>query len=70
VPTDAAGLAPARVTRLLVAGWAFHLKSLSLSTFFILTSAIQPVIFASIAFYMFRAGGHAPTLLYSPSERG
>jgi ABC-2 type transport system permease protein len=70
LPTGAAGLGPARVTRLLLAGWAFHLKSLSLSTFFILTSAIQPVIFASIAFYMFRAGGHAPTLLYAAIGAG
>jgi ABC-2 type transport system permease protein len=44
--------------------------TVSLSAFFILTSAIQPVIFASIAFYMFRAGGHAPTLLYAAIGAG
>jgi ABC-2 type transport system permease protein len=34
------------------------------SLFFILTSAIQPVIFATIAFYMFKAGGRGESLLY------
>ena len=42
--------------RLIWAGWKFHVKSLTLSGFFLLTSAIQPVIFASIAFFMFKAG--------------
>ena len=70
MPADAASLSPVRVLRLLAAGWAFHLKSLSRSTFFILTSSIQPVIFASIAFFMFRAGRQAPTLLYAAIGAG
>jgi len=53
-----------RALRLILAGWRFHLKSLTLSSFFLLTSAIQPVIFATIAFYMWRAGGRGDTLLY------
>jgi ABC-2 type transport system permease protein len=44
--------------------WVFHVKSLTLSGFFLLTSAIQPVIFASLAFLMWRAGGQGGTLLY------
>ena len=52
------------VARLLWFGWLFHLKNLSQSLFFILTSLIQPVIFATIAFYMFRAGGRGESLLY------
>jgi ABC-2 type transport system permease protein len=50
--------------RLIWAGWKFHLKSLTLSGFFILTSVLQPVIFATIAFLMFRAGAGETTLLY------
>lgn len=52
------------MTRLLWYGWLFRLKTMSRSLFFILTSSIQPVIFATIAFYMFKAGGNAQSLLY------
>lgn len=52
------------VARLLAIGWLFRLKTLSQSLFFILTSAIQPVVFATIAFYMFRAGATEESLLY------
>jgi ABC-2 type transport system permease protein len=50
--------------RLLWAGTRFHVKSLTLSGFFILTSVIQPIIFASLAFFMFKAGARTGTLLY------
>lgn len=50
--------------RLIWAGWKFYVKSLTLSGFFILTSVLQPIIFATIAFLMFRAGGGESTLLY------
>jgi ABC-2 type transport system permease protein len=53
-----------KTARLIFAGWRFHLKSLTLSGFFILTSAVQPVIFATVAFFMFRAGARGETLLY------
>ena len=56
--------------RLLGVGWAFHLKSLTNSLFFVLISVIQPVIFASIAFYMFEAGGQPGTLLYAALGAG
>jgi ABC-2 type transport system permease protein len=52
------------ILRLLWAGWIFHVKSLTLSGFFILTSVLQPIIFASVAYYMFRAGARPGTLLY------
>jgi ABC-2 type transport system permease protein len=52
------------IPRLIWAGWRFHVKSLTLSGFFLLTSAIQPVIFATMAFFMFRAGRNDETLLY------
>jgi ABC-2 type transport system permease protein len=52
------------VLRILWAGWKFHVKSLTLSGFFILTSVIQPIIFASVAYFMFQAGARPGTLLY------
>jgi ABC-2 type transport system permease protein len=52
------------VLRLVWAGWRFHVKALTLSGFFLLTSAIQPVLFATMAFFMWRAGGKEDALLY------
>jgi ABC-2 type transport system permease protein len=59
-----------KTLRLLVVGWWFHLKTLTMSSFFILVAAIQPVIFASIAFFMFRAGGRGDSLLYAALGAG
>ena len=42
----------------------FNLKNLTLSAFFVLISVFQPLIFASIAFYMWKAGARPGTLLY------
>ena len=50
--------------RLFAVGWLFHLKSLTHSLFFVLISVIQPVIFASIAFFMVESGNREGTLLY------
>jgi len=50
--------------RLFYVGWKFHLKSLTLSGFFILVSVLQPLVFATIAFYMWKAGKSPGTLLY------
>jgi ABC-2 type transport system permease protein len=56
--------------RILWSGLWLNLKMLSTSAFFLVTSAIQPVIFATIAFYMFRAGGRPGTLLYAALGAG
>jgi ABC-2 type transport system permease protein len=40
------------------------------SGWFMLTATIQPVIFATIAFYMFRSGGRPGTLLYAALGAG
>jgi ABC-2 type transport system permease protein len=53
-----------RFARLFWVSWLFHLKGLSTSGFFLLISVLQPVIFASIAFFMWRAGAREGTLLY------
>ena len=50
--------------RVFLTTMAFNLKNLTLSTFFLLISVLQPLIFASIAFYMWRAGARPGTLLY------
>jgi ABC-type polysaccharide/polyol phosphate export permease len=50
--------------RLLGVGWLFHLKSLTNSLFFLLISVMQPIIFASIAFFMVDNGNTSGTLLY------
>ena len=57
--------------RLFWIGWLFHLKGLTNSLFFVLVSVLQPIIFASIAFFMVESGNQAGTcLLYtSPSPR-
>ena len=52
------------MVRLLAIGWLFHLKSLTHSLFFVLISVLQPVIFATIAFFMFEAGRRSGGLLY------
>ena len=67
---EAAALTPRRVGRLVGRCWAIQLKSLTRSGFFILVTILQPIIFASIAFFMFRAGGRAPTLLYAALGAG
>jgi ABC-2 type transport system permease protein len=53
-----------RTLRLLYTGWAFHLKGLTLSGFFVVLSIISPIIFASIAYLMFRAGARPGSLLF------
>jgi ABC-2 type transport system permease protein len=53
-----------KLARLVYAGWAFYLKTLTLSGFFIIVSIISPVIFASIAYFMFEAGARPGSLLF------
>jgi ABC-2 type transport system permease protein len=50
--------------RLLAIGWLFNLKNLTNSAFFILISILSPVIFATIAFFMFDSGTRSGGLLY------
>jgi ABC-2 type transport system permease protein len=52
------------ILRLIWAGVRFHVKSLTLSGFFILVSVISPIVFASLAFFMFEAGARPGSLLY------
>ncbi len=54
-----------RAIRLLALGWALHLKMLSRSRFDGVLGAAWPLFFATIAFFMFRAGRDPATLLYA-----
>ncbi|NUR77468.1 MAG: ABC transporter permease [Thermoleophilia bacterium] len=51
-------------------GFVINLRMLGTSGFFLLTSTIQPVIFATVAFYMFKSGGRSGTLLYAALGAG
>jgi ABC-2 type transport system permease protein len=52
------------VLRLFGVGWLFHVKALTNSLFWVLISVLQPLIFASIAFFMVDSGNSSGTLLY------
>jgi ABC-2 type transport system permease protein len=53
-----------RYPRLVWSGLVFRVKEFMVSRWFLLISVVQPVIFATIAFYMFKAGRQPGTLLY------
>lgn len=56
--------------RVIRSGFVMNLKMLGTSSFFLLTSTVQPVIFATIAYYMFASGGRPGTLLYASLGAG
>jgi ABC-2 type transport system permease protein len=58
------------VPRLLVRGWAIQTKDMSSFGYFVLSTLIEPVIFAAIATYMFRAGSRPDALLYAAVGAG
>jgi ABC-2 type transport system permease protein len=51
--------------RLLAVGWLFHFKMISRSSFDAFLGVLWPLFFATVAFFMFRAGGGEETLLYA-----
>ncbi len=52
------------MSRLFAVSWLFHLKNLTGSLFYVLLSVIQPVIFASIAYFVVGRGSEGDALLY------
>jgi ABC-2 type transport system permease protein len=54
-----------RQLRLLALGWLFHMKMLGRSTFNSVLGVVYPLFFATIAFFMFRAGHSPRPLLYA-----
>ena len=59
-----------RLLRLIRAGFVVNVKMLATSSFFMLIAVAQPVIFATIAYYMFQSGGREGTLLYASLGAG
>ena len=56
--------------RILWTGFLLNGKQMTQSSFFQLTAIGQPLIFATIAFYMFQSGGRHGTLLYAALGAG
>ncbi len=56
--------------RIVWSGFVTNLKMLGTSSFFLLTSIVQPIVFATVAFYMYRSGDRAGTLLYAALGAG
>ena len=54
-----------RVLRLLGVGWHYHLKMISRSPFEGFGQILYPLFFATVAFFVFRAGDSPRTLLYA-----
>jgi ABC-2 type transport system permease protein len=59
-----------RQSRLIARGWAVQVKYLSSSGYFVLISVVQPVVFATIAFYLLRAGDQPGQLVYAAVGAG
>lgn len=59
-----------KYVRLLRSGVVFRAREMMVSRWFLLLCLLQPVIFATIAFYMFKAGGRPGTLLYAALGAG
>jgi ABC-2 type transport system permease protein len=54
-----------RTTRLLGMGWLVHMKMLTTSAFNGFLGVVYPMFFATVAFFMFRAGDDTKPLLYA-----
>lgn len=59
-----------RAVRLLAVGWRHHVRNISASRFFLVTSVFLPILLATVAFFMFRAGAREGTLLYASLGAG
>jgi ABC-2 type transport system permease protein len=52
------------VARILWAGFVMNMKGLSVNAFYLMVSVVQPIIFASLSFFLFQAGARPGSLLY------
>jgi ABC-2 type transport system permease protein len=59
-----------RFLRLFAVGWILNMKSLTRSGLFVFTSIIEPLIFATLSYYLFKAGHRPGTLLYASLSAG
>jgi hypothetical protein len=53
-----------RKLRVFAVGLRFHVKALTHSVFFLLTSVFMPLLVATVAYYMYKAGNQPGSLLY------
>jgi ABC-2 type transport system permease protein len=51
--------------RIFWTGFVLHFKNLSASPFMVMAAAVWPLVYATLAFLMFRATDEAPSLLYA-----
>ncbi|HEV8102526.1 MAG TPA: ABC transporter permease [Gaiellaceae bacterium] len=51
--------------RIFWTGFVLHFKNLSASPFMVVAAAVWPLVYATLAFLMFRATDEAPSLLYA-----
>jgi ABC-2 type transport system permease protein len=58
------------VLRLVSVTWWFQLKQMTKAGLFVFTSIIEPLIFATLAYYLFKAGHRPGTLLYAALSAG
>ena len=58
-------MSAARAVRLLAVGWWFHVKIISRSAFDSFLAILWPLFFATVAFFMFRAGAGPNSLVYA-----
>ena len=56
--------------RLVAVGWFFQIKNLSRSGFFLLTSVMLPLVVATVAYYMYKAGQRPGSLFYASLGAG
>ena len=54
-----------RIVRVLALGWVFHMKMVTRSAFDGLLAILYPLFFATVAFFMFKAGDDPKSLLYA-----
>src|SRR2546421_7820733 len=51
-------------------GWLVNMKSLTRSGLFVFTSLLEPLIFATLTYFLFRAGHQHVTVLYTALGAG
>jgi ABC-2 type transport system permease protein len=56
--------------RLIAITWWFQLKQSTKAGIFVFTAIIEPLIFATLAYYLFKAGNQPGTLLYAALSAG
>src|ERR1700742_2017990 len=54
-----------KTVRVIAVGWVLHFKQLSRAPFEALMTTLWPIVNATLAYFMYKAGGHSQTLLYA-----